>query len=481
MKKLGIFVMSLAVVAFALTSCGGNNNNPGYDDIVENGFYIIGDAVGMPNLEAQGQFANGHNEADGNNLREGMYEKYIVLAGGQDFSFVEKAGKEMIYYTASLAKQELVSDGQNPEGYYGELKDGSATMKVEEGGFYHIVLDLNKDKKLDAAGGAQVVITPVSWGVSGDLNGWGMTVGEKEADALVWNWSNIAITANSSFKFKDEHGWKIFLDGETQQVSANTNLGANMVPGGDNIAVAEGGLYNIKLTWELAKGAIEDGYKYEMVKVGDLVLDPATFVVGISGSMQGWTDPTGVFAAKCTQADVTDAATKAGTYVYKMESVTFPAGSEFKFRFNGQWLGGGAVEIEGAEFSFAAEGGNFTAAEEGTYNIVITAVWDGEKTTSLKAVFSEGTPLDLVDIEISAIVPEGWEHCYLWAWDTSGNIFAEWPGQELQITNGHVAYSFTQVAAPLNVIFSNGDGAQTNDLNDVKDGDEIDIQANLKQ
>ena len=98
-------------------------------------------------------------------------------------------------------------------------------------GLYHIVLDLNQDGKLDAAGGPQVIIAPVSWGISGGMNGWSMTVGQKAANAYEWTWENVEIPGNSEFKFKDENGWKIFLDGETQQVSANTNLGQNMVPG----------------------------------------------------------------------------------------------------------------------------------------------------------------------------------------------------------------------------------------------------------
>ena len=472
MKKFGFMMMAAAVAAFTFSSCNPSNNNQNIEDIVENGYYVTGEAVGMPNLVAQGQFAVGHNEANNNELREGMYEKYVVLEANKEFAFVLKEGDKNTNYTAALAKQELVSDGTNPMGYFGALSVGNAAMKVEETGLYHIVLDLNLDGKLDAAGGPQVIIAPVSWGISGGMNGWSMTVGQKAANDYVWTWENVEIPGNSEFKFKDENGWKIFLDGETQQVSANTNLGQNMVPGASNIAVAEGGVYNIKLTWKLAKGNVEDGYTYEIVKAGDLMLDPATFVVGISGEMNSWGDPSGLQLAKYDAAasNVTDATTKAGTYVYNMESVTFADGVKFKFRANGAWLGLNDVTATGVELAEAD--GNIVLTPAGTYDIVITLVWDGNGIASFSAAFVAGTPVETTTITVTGIVPEGWETCYLWAWNGAGNFFAAWPGETLPINEGKVSYTFNDVIAPISVIFSNG-SVQTRDITGIEADTEI--------
>lgn len=477
MKKFGFMMMAAAVAAFTFSSCNPNNNNQNIEDIVENGYYVTGEAVGMPNLVAQGQFAVGHNEANNNELREGMYEKYVVLEANKEFAFVLKEGDKNTNYTAALAKQELVSDGTNPMGYFGALSVGNAAMKVEETGLYHIVLDLNLDGKLDAAGGPQVIIAPVSWGISGGMNGWSMTVGTKAANDYVWTWENVEIPGNSEFKFKDENGWKIFLDGETQQVSANTNLGQNMVPGAGNIAVAEGGVYNIKLTWKLAKGNVEDGYTYEIVKAGDLTLDPATFVVGISGEMNSWGDPSGLQLAKYNagKSNVTDAATKAGTYVYNMESVTFADGVQFKFRANGAWIGlDGVTAATGVDLY--ENGGNISVNPAGTYDIEITLVWDGNGIASFSAAFVAGTPLETTTITVTGInVPAEWEKCYLWAWNGAGNFFAAWPGEELPISNGTVTYTFNDVIAPISVIFNNGAGTQTPDITGIEANTEIDL------
>ena len=483
MKKVSLIMCAIAMMSVCFTSCKKEPVTP-IEDIIENGFYVVGEATGFANLSTSGvsvcQMAVGFNEAQSNAVREGMYEKYIVLEGGKEFHFIEKAGELNTQYTAPIEKTQLVADGQNPEGYFGKLSAGTAGMKVEETGLYHIVLDLNKDKQLDAAGGAQVIIAPVSWGISGGMNGWSMTVGQKAANAYTWTWENVEIPAGTEFKFKDEHGWKIFLDGETQQVSANTNLGKDLIPGGDNIKVEEGGVYNLTLSWTLAKGAIADNYKSELKKTGDLVLNPATFVVGISGTMNNWGDPAGATLGKLNESKtkVDDAKTKAGTYVFNLTGVTFAADAQFKFRVNGGWLGlADVTEATGVTLSEAD--GNITGVE-GTYDIEMTIAWDGAKMSSLKVAFTEGTPQATTNIKVTGIVPEGWAKCYLWAWNGAGNFFAEWPGQELEIKDGKVAYEFKDVVAPINVIFSNGEGAQTNDITDISADKEIDIASNLK-
>ncbi len=485
MKKFNLMMCAIAMLGVAFTSCNNQQNNGkdnDFDNIVENGFYVVGAATGYADLSASGvsvcQFANGFNEANANAERVGMYEKYIVLEGGKEFTFIQKAGDKNVAYTAAIEKTQLVADGANPEGYFGKISEGTAAMKVEETGLYHIVLDLNQDGLLDATGGAQVVIAPVSWGVSGDLNGWGMTVGEKDANAYKWTWKGVEITANSTFKFKDEHGWKIFLDGETQQVSANTNLGKDMIPGGDNIPVENGGIYDITLTWTMAKGAIANGYKYEMTKTGDLVLDPSTFVVGISGTMNSWGDPSGLCLAKYNASKSNADATKVGTYVYNIEGLTFAADAEFKFRYNGAWLGlGDVTTATGVTLSEA--NGNITGVD-GTYDIEITVGWDGEKVTSFAAAFTPGVAPITTNIKITGVVPADWDKCYLWAWNSVGDLFASWPGEELTITNGKVVYEFKDVVVPISVIFSNGSGVQTNDITNISTDQEIDIQSNLK-
>lgn len=473
-------MLSFAMVGMLFSSCKKDKEQQqNIDDIVENGFYVVGEAAGYAELNVLCQFAPGRNEANNNELRDGMYEKYIVLEAGKEFYFAKKEGQNTVNYGAELTYGDLPTDAQDVKGYKGSLAE-NLKMKVNETGLYHIVLDFDQDGALKNVGGPQIVLAQVEhWGLGGSMNGWGYTQCDK-AENYVYTWENVEIPGGSEFKFKNLGAWKLNLD-DAELVKANTNIGADGVPGGNNITVADGAVYTVKLTYALAKGDIGESFKYELIKVGDLALDPATFVVGISGTMNGWGDPSGLSLAKFNEekTNITDAATKAGTYVFTMTSMTFPAESAFKFRCNGAWLGLADVTATGVTLSEVD--GNI-AGVEGTYDIEISFKWDGNAVSEFSAAFAEGTPLELVDIAITATVPETWTKCYIWAWDSNGNIFDAigWPGQELEINAGQVAYQFTQVAAPLNVIFSNGDGAQTNDITDVKDGDVIDIAANLK-
>lgn len=488
MKKFSLIMCAIAMMGVCFTSCKKEQNTP-IDNIVENGFYVLGPATGYADLQTKGvavcQLAPGTNEAT-KEARVGMYEKYIVLEANKEFFFVHKAGDKTINYTAPIEKKELVADGQNPEGYFGLLAEGATAMKVAETGLYHIVLDLNEDKLLDAAGGKQVIIAPVSWGISGGMNGWGMTVGEKAADAYTWTWKGMEIPAGTEFKFKDEHGWKIFLDGETTQVSTETNLGAGLVPGAANIKVEEGGVYDITLSYSLAKGAIADSYKHEIKKTGELVLDPATFVVGISGSMNDWGDPAGVTLAKYDAASSqVDAATKVGTYVYKMEGVSFPAESTFKFRYNGAWIGFGGVEVSGVNAVEAEKDQNYTGVE-GAYDIVITVAWDGNQATSIKADFTEGIPVDYIE-DYFYLLNEGTLtdiNIYGWApnKDNNNEIFGAWPGTRV---NGD-ATSLTRVFFEKAIMggeykfIVNGTGGQTSDPDWVVSFDDPNVHHTLK-
>ena len=501
MKKLGLFVCALAAMAMSFTACndGNGGGGGGFDpsQIVDDGMYVIGEAVGVTDITKAANLlmAAGVNEKLMNDEqktweeahRKGMYEKYLYLEANKKFMLVLLDGDKTTNFGGELEAKEIVTDMGSVEGYWCALKQ-NVDLVVPVTGLYHVVLDLNQNGgDLDGAGGAQIIVTPVNWGISGDMNGWTgptLSTSKVEKDGVTtWTWENVEIAAGNKFKFKDEHGWKIWLDGETQQISAHSNLGAEMKNGGADIPVAEGGLYTIVLNFKLAKGDIANSYSLELRKEGELKLDPATFVVGISGTMNGWGDPAGATLAKYNagKSVVTDPVTKVGTYVYNIAGLTFAADAEFKFRSNGGWLGFGEIEISGVTAA-GEQGGNISGVD-GCYDIEITLEWDGEKATSIKAAFAVGTPseVEYKDITVTGLVPEGWTQCFIWAWNDEGNYTGgTWPGEELTIVDNKVSKSFTQVPVPINVIFSNGNGAQTNDIGGISGDIEIDIAANLK-
>ena len=90
-------------MAFILTACP-KKDPVNFDDLVEDGVYVYGDATGFDKVGDVLRMANGINEKKDQTLRDGMFEKYIVLEGGKEFSLVWVTGGEQVLYGATLAE-----------------------------------------------------------------------------------------------------------------------------------------------------------------------------------------------------------------------------------------------------------------------------------------------------------------------------------------------------------------------------------------
>jgi hypothetical protein len=394
MKKFGIFMCSLALAGMMFTSCEGKQNGGGNIDInnlVEDGFYAVGDACPIKSVNDKdavlAQMSQGINEVlmDQKKLpweeskRAGMWEKYIYLEADKDFELILKEGANATIYGADLTKQELVTDGSPLEGYKGSLIIGKK-MKVQETGLYHIVLDLNMDGALDLTGKEQIIVAPVTWGVSGAMNGWGMTEGTmefKSAKEIVWTWKDCDMAAGGKFKFKDvKSAWKIVLD-DAGAVKAHTNLGVDCQNGGADIAVEKGGLYDITLTYNLAKGVIANSYKYEVVLTKESTLPTTMNMIGEEFGNWLW-DNAGV-------VELTPVHSKPGMFWCTR---LISAGKPFKFCAKKEW-NGDFYNLGAEDTGFTVTDNNCTVAETGVYTIVIDI--KGAKITIAKAeVFGIG-------------------------------------------------------------------------------------------
>ena len=373
MKKFGIFVAAL-VAAVTFTSCDGNKTNGPVDlNQLPNGFYVSEAGVDLIEENAMDQ---GINEVD-QTARTGMYEKYIVLEAGKKYEFVNKKGDAADKYGAALEYGEtlIVTDNTEVPGYKGSLA-ANTTVEVTETGLYHIVLDFNEDGNLTDVGGAQCIIVPVVWGVRGAMNGWGFTEGEKVADNK-WEWACTIETAGA-FKFAHSNAWKINLD-VANLVKANTNLGADCVPGGGDIAL-ERAEYKITLEFVGPAATTQDSYKYTVEKTGDLaVLDPSTFVYSFIGSITStdWTVDT----------DFTFVSNDGDHYVFEAKGLDFAAG-EFKIRFGHDWaksFGAEHMTITGAEVSGTE--GNITLVNPFKGSAKFEFDWDGSAEKNINLTF----------------------------------------------------------------------------------------------
>ena len=373
MKKFGIFVAAL-VAAVTFTSCDGNKTNGPDLDALPNGFYVS--EVGVDLIEANAM-DQGINEVD-QTARTGMYEKYIVLEAGKKYEFVNKKGAAADKYGATLEYGEelIVTDNVNVPGYKGSLAENT-TVEVTETGLYHIVLDFDEDGALTDVGGAQCIIVPVKWGVRGAMNGWGFTEGEKAADSYKWEW-NCTIETAGKFKFAHSNAWKINLD-IANLVKANTNLGADCVPGGADIEL-ERAEYKITLEFVGPAATTQDSYKYTVEKTGDLEdLDPSTFVYSFIGSI---TD-----ANWGVDTDFTFVSNEGDHYVFEAKGLDFAAG-EFKIRFGHDWaksFGAEHMTITGAEVSGTE--GNITLVNPFKGSAKFEFDWDGSAEQNIKLTF----------------------------------------------------------------------------------------------
>lgn len=368
MKKFGIFVAAL-VAAVTFTSCDGNKTNGPDLDALPNGFYVSEAGVDLIEANAMDQ---GINEVD-QTARTGMYEKYIVLEAGKKYEFVNKKGAEADRFGSVLEAASLVTEGPEVAGYKGALV-ANATVEVPETGLYHIVLDFDEDGALADVGGAQCIVVPVVWGVRGAMNGWGYTAGEKAADSYKWEW-NCTIETAGAFKFDYSGGWKIELD-IAKLVKANTNLGADCLPGGADIPL-ERAEYKITLEFVGPAATTQESYKCTVEKTGELeVLDPSTFVYSFIGTVNGNWD---------ADTDLAFVSNEGSHYVFEAKGVDFAAGA-FKIRFNHDWaksFGGSDLTIEGIE---ATGDGDITIpAFKGSVKFEFD--WDGSAEQNKKLTF----------------------------------------------------------------------------------------------
>lgn len=291
MKK--IFLLSIAALSLLAVSCGKNNDdNIDWGAVTVNGFYVAGPATGSDEIKANCVMAAGFNEVD-KAVREGMYEKYIVLEGGKEFYLLYNDGGKKERYSATLTEfatpeEEAYSD--NPASVLkGNLVTGTKApaMKVEKTGLYHIVLDINKAGDLKDA---QIVLLDASdFGVRGAMNGWGFSSATEKTEfsneGMTFTFKDQKMAKNGEFKFATGNYWKVTLD-DAGKVKAEVSLAEGMTLNGANLKVEKAGLYDITLTFKLAQGSFDKNFSYTAVCTQESNLPEEMYMIG--EGIKGW-------------------------------------------------------------------------------------------------------------------------------------------------------------------------------------------------
>ena len=284
----------------------------------------------------------------------------------------------------------------------------------------------------------------------------------------VWTrfYVDIEATGDTEMKFRADAGWDL-------------NWGVDCAQGGDNIKVAAG---KYRVYFNPATGLIEFsaskyGTEEDLTGGGNNgggneepegpVTEPDRW--GVVGTLTSWGG-----AADLYMSEV-------GENLFVRMGVELTAEDQFKVRYNNGWdiNAGAAGDVEpfavtvGEELTLVGGGKNLSAPA-GTYDIYFNAA-DYKMWVMNPGETPSGVEVKALKIygDVSAT---GWTACYAWIWDAAANYTGgNWPGEALSKEGDYYVWNVpaSLMGATVNVIFSNGEGDQTVDINGVVLSDDV--------
>ena len=375
--KLTAIVLALFGM-FGIASCGDDDDDPIL--VVEDGFYIQGDATAYTDFRNKATMASTRNEVNQAD-RAQLLEIFVAIKGTGGFNIIEVAGATRNTYgpgAGFATDTEGTTDEPKVAFQRGAAEVTTTNFTVPGDGLYHVVMDTEV---------GVVAIVPVQyWGLIGGAtpNGWSgdtpMTSDGFDLNTMTFRAANVPMTIGD-FKFRYSGGWKVEIDNEFvgpdfTGIKVNSNFGgsvADLVPGGDNIGNTVSGFYTAVMTWTDGSG-----FAATMTKTGDLPRTDWTDVeLGLVGA--GLSD-TGV----PHNWDVTlyvQKPSKAGTvYTYSYPGIEVnTGGGGFKIREGQDWsgtvLGYPQVTMTGDgadDFETNGDGNFIPKVEGGKYNMTLS-------------------------------------------------------------------------------------------------------------
>ena len=166
-KYLSMAAIAATTLTFA--SCSDDDDNksnsdkPSIDDIIEDGFYISGDALPFTGVDVKGRMSLTPNE-EGGESRDGLIDIYMTLEANKDFYFTEVKGASKKNFGGQgdvKVNQVDIADHYNGVILTGNYVEGES-LNVEKSGLYHIAIDQQTQR---------FVVVPVThWSIIGGSN-----------------------------------------------------------------------------------------------------------------------------------------------------------------------------------------------------------------------------------------------------------------------------------------------------------------------
>jgi hypothetical protein len=371
-KNVAIIAALFGLIS--LNSCKDDDEDPTPTNnaIVEDGFYIQGDATAYADFDIKATLSPTKNEVL-QEERSSLMEIYVAVKGSGGFNIVQVNGSERTTWgpSSEFALTPSRNEEPNEDGMdiiqRGAIEATDAKFTVAEDGLYHVIIDT------ELGVGA---ILPAKWGVIGQATptGWsGSTALDAptfDFNTMIFKKENVEMS-NGEWKFRYSNGWKVQLDttldlGDGKKgVYANCNYGGSvdaLEEGGSNFMNEKGGIFTVELTW--TAGA---GHTAMLTRTGDIpARDYSAVSVGLIGD--------GVVDGDWNGEKYASTPAKDGdVYTWNFNGVELNNTGGFKIRTAGTWddINEGYSDIIGGPDAgeIQESGGNMQAVNGGTFDI----------------------------------------------------------------------------------------------------------------
>lgn len=371
-KNVAIIAALFGLIS--LNSCKDDDEDPTPTNnaIVEDGFYIQGDATAYADFDIKATLSPTKNEVL-QEERSSLMEIYVAVKGSGGFNIVQVNGSERTTWgpSSEFALTPSRNEEPNEDGMdiiqRGAIEATDAKFTVAEDGLYHVIIDT------ELGVGA---ILPAKWGVIGQATPTGWS-GSTALDAPTFDFNTMTFKkenvemSNGEWKFRYSNGWKVQLDttldlGDGKKgVYANCNYGGSvdaLEEGGSNFMNEKGGIFTVELTW--TAGA---GHTAMLTRTGDIpARDYSAVSVGLIGDgvVDGNWDGEKYASTPAKDGDV---------YTWNFNGVELNNTGGFKIRTAGTWddINEGYSDIVGGPDAgeIQESGGNMQAVNGGTFDI----------------------------------------------------------------------------------------------------------------